>query len=67
MQTENRSLLLYEMRSRDAVHSVINQRQCHEQCKLGGTLCLVLLVTGDTVIVHRNIDTQTLCLLQCCV
>ena len=40
------------------MHSVINQRQCHEQCKLGGTLCLVLLVTSRTVI-HRNIDTQT--------
>ena len=40
------------------MHSVINQRQCHEQCKLGGTLCLVLLVTNDTAI-HRNIDTQT--------
>ena len=38
--------------------SVINQRQCHEQYKLGGTLCLVLLVTSHTVI-HRNIDTQT--------
>ena len=40
------------------MHSVINQRQCHEQCKLRGTLCLVLLVTSHTVI-HRNIDTQT--------
>ena len=40
------------------MHSVINQRQCHEQCKLGGTLCLVLLVTSHTVI-NRHIDTQT--------
>ena len=40
------------------MHSVINQRQCHEQCKLGGTLCLVLLVTSRTVI-QKNIDPQT--------
>ena len=40
------------------MHSVLNQRQCHEQCKLGETLCLVLLVTSHTVI-QKNIDTQT--------